>query len=470
MDEPKLSLKDCLKLFETNQYQAALEGVLQVLESSTFKKQHQYAYEFAGICYAALKEYEKAIEYLQTGMERFGQTAGGLYNLALCYRNVFDYHKAIECYKTSIRLDPLLAKSYHNLYALYDMLGQHEQAKGVLNAALKQFPFSTTFVVLAVDSFYDIRISTKQLKYFKQCADDNTLPSDKRVRAYHILAKHEEAQSDFNRAWQYYERSNTLLRQTRSYDIDNDVRYCNYIIKLFSQAFLQSNALSEDCELVPVFILGMPRAGKSLLEGWLAKSSCFALGGEIGYINHQISDAHRIIGSKKPYPSCADQINESILQRWRTGYQAICERVSPDGCPVLNTLPHNVYHVGWINILFPRAKFIYVAREPMDLILQNYFKYFANGNAYACDLPKLVQHHDNYERLITHWNTVLPSRLLSVSYENLVQRPQETLQNVFDFLGVNKPIQFPISVPHHPKIGYSKHFPDFTNRMHYLVG
>ncbi len=187
-------------------------------------------------------------------------------------------------------------------------------------------------------------------------------------------------------------------------------------------------------EMRPVFIVGMPRSGTSLLEQMLAAHPDVHGGGEIeemGLIAHELSGADPVA-----WPSRVTKLDEYSLQALALRWLHPLVQASPGSLRFTDKMPHNFTYIGMIYLLFPKARIIHIRRDPRDVALSIFFHHFTGHHPYAYHLQDIAQHYRFYERLMNHWRQALPTPMLEIHYERLTTDPKTQIQRVLDYIGL----------------------------------
>lgn len=175
---------------------------------------------------------------------------------------------------------------------------------------------------------------------------------------------------------------------------------------------------------LPVFIVGMPRAGKSLVERLLARHPGVYAGGERGIVDLTPDDLGPGIAAETSYPEQVESLTVEQARRAAERHLALWRREAPEAVLFTNTMPGNYLHIGLIHLLFPEAPIIQCVRDPLDTCVACYFKLFHSGWDFTYDLESLARNYVAYRRVMRHWSALLPGRVLEVHYEELVADPR----------------------------------------------
>lgn len=187
----------------------------------------------------------------------------------------------------------------------------------------------------------------------------------------------------------------------------------------------------------PIFIMGMPRSGTSLVEQILAAHPDVAPGGELEALPEIERRASGIIGGGKSYPECLHDASPEAMTTLARQYLDVLAGISKGARFVTDKLPGNYERLGLIEKLFPDALIVHTTRHPLDTCLSCYFQNFGNTQVYSSDLRALGEVYRIYERLMQHWREKLSIRVLDVSYETLVTSPEPTVRSLLEFCGLS---------------------------------
>jgi tetratricopeptide (TPR) repeat protein len=200
------------------------------------------------------------------------------------------------------------------------------------------------------------------------------------------------------------------------------------IARFDADFFSRNAAIGTDCEL-PIFILGMPRSGTTLVEQILSSHPEVAAGGELAFWREH---AQRFRWNP------AGNIDPAWVGETAREYEALLAGFSPTARRVTDKMPHNFNFIAPIHSAFPRARIIHCRRHPVDTCLSIYFQNFARAMDFAYDRGDLLSHYRQYLRLMAHWRSVLPSDcFLEVQYEELVAHPEPLTRTMIEFCGLD---------------------------------
>jgi hypothetical protein len=186
---------------------------------------------------------------------------------------------------------------------------------------------------------------------------------------------------------------------------------------------------------VPVFIVGMPRSGTSLVEQILASHPAVHGAGELRLMKHFTDALPAELGSTAEFPECLDRLDKAACHRLAEAYLGDLHRLAPDKARITDKLPLNFHNLGLIATLFPEAQIIHCRRDPRDVCWSCYFQNFREI-AFACDLQMLGAYYRQYDRLMAYWKDMLPTPILDVCYEELVANLEHVSRQIVAFCGL----------------------------------
>lgn len=257
-----------------------------------------------------------------------------------------------------------------------------------------------------------------------------------RIHLCYALFKELDDLGDPDRAWPELEEGVRAMRRLLRYDPAEERRRLAALQALTSQDFFQG-ADAPTGERVPVFIVGMPRTGTTLVERILSNHDAIATAGELNDFGQSASwEADHFFSSP---------LRERTLDRWAAAdYPAIgreylrrTDRLAGAQSYLIDKNPVNFFNVGFIRKALPQARIICLVREPMDACFSNLKELFSgDAYAYSYDLEELADHYIEFDRLRAHWEDTMPEHLHTVRYEDLVTDPAGVAQRIMAFCGV----------------------------------
>lgn len=264
-----------------------------------------------------------------------------------------------------------------------------------------------------------------------------TSPAD-RCHLCFALGKALEDRGDHAASWRHYERGNALKRSESRYRPEIFETNTRRQIEVCTREFLASRAGAGDPDASPIFIVGLPRAGSTLIEQILASHSQVEGTQELGDIPRIALDLQgRDPDLDDPrYPGVLAELPPGEFRRLGAKYLHDT-RVYRNGKPYfIDKMPNNFRHLGLIHLMLPNAKIIDARREPMACCFSNFKQLFASGQEFTYGIEDIARYYRTYLELMRHWDAVLPGRVLRVHHEDVVDDLEGSVRRILDFCGL----------------------------------
>jgi tetratricopeptide (TPR) repeat protein len=263
-------------------------------------------------------------------------------------------------------------------------------------------------------------------------------PGLARADVYHLhfaLGKALEDGGEPARAFGHYEEGNRLRREGIGYDAEETTRQVDRTIALLTRDFFAARAGWGSPAPDPIFILGMPRAGSTLVEQILASHPLVEGTAELPDVP---MIARRLGGGDGAYPESLASLSADEARALGEEYLERAHLQRREGTPFfIDKMPNNWVHVGLIHLILPNAKIIDARRHPLDCCVSNFRQHYARGQGFSYALADMGRYYADYVRLMAHFDAVLPGRVLRIVHENLVEDPEAEIRRLLDALGLD---------------------------------
>ena len=254
-------------------------------------------------------------------------------------------------------------------------------------------------------------------------------------QAYFALARLEEALGNFDAAFQIAGRGNQLAPKV--YDPAAVAERFAKLTAFFSHAHLAALPRAGNTDARPIFIIGMPRSGTTLVEQILASHPAVAGGGERPDIARLVEEVVAEADDVLPYPDCLAGMSPNRIGLLADRYLDRVSLLGGGARRVTDKMPGNFEHIGFIAMLLPGARILHCVRDPLDTCVSCFLQNFRSGNDFASNLAHLGRHYRQYAELMEHWHVVRPLPILDVVYEELVHAPASTVRTILEFCGLD---------------------------------
>ena len=346
------------------------------------------------------------------------------------------YEPAIVLYRRLLAASPASAELHVALgHALRSVGRQEEAIKSYKTAAAIRPSFGDSYWSLANLKSY--RFSDDEIAYMRrEEATAATGPIDR----YHLcfaLGKAYEDRSDYAESWQYYERGNRLRRAENRYDPQVTESSAREQMEVCTRQFFSARIGVGAPNPDPIFIVGLPRSGSTLIEQILASHSQIEGTHELYDIQRMALDMQKHgSGADNPgYPSILAELPPEDFRRLGERYITDTRAYRTDRPFFIDKMPNNFRHLGLIHLMLPNATIIDVRREPMACCFSNLKQLFASGQEFTYSMEDMARYYWSYLDLMQHWDDVLPGRVLRVWYEEVVEDLETNVRRILEFCG-----------------------------------
>jgi tetratricopeptide (TPR) repeat protein len=362
--------------------------------------------------------------------------AGANNNLGNIFRKQGKLDEALARYQQAIALRPDFAEAYHGLGQLLKDLGKFDQALAVFDQGLFLRP-DYAEVHYARTDLKTFRVGDADLAALESlAADSHRLPPGKMLYIHFALAKALEDVGDYGRAFEQWLEGNALKRREVDYDEASCQRGFRAIAELFDSSLLNRFRAPGDPSPVPIFIVGMPRSGTTLVEQILASHPQVQAAGELTNLDQVVQAALGSGGRPIGYPQWIRGLDANGFRRLGQAYLASLPPLSDGKTRITDKLPGNFLRVGLIHLILPNARIIHTMRDPVDTCVSCFSRLFADI-PFTYDLAELGRHYRWYRELMAHWRSVLPpDAMLEVSYQDVVESLEAQARRLIDYCGL----------------------------------
>jgi len=255
-----------------------------------------------------------------------------------------------------------------------------------------------------------------------------------RASLHFALGKAFDDLRESDRAFAHYDQGNALKRRSAQFDAASFQRFAQALRETFDAQFFRRIEGFGSPSTRPVFIVGMPRSGTSLVEQILASHAQVFGGDELPYIIDFSESLHTRVGSALAYPLAVAALDRRVAGDLAAEYLAAIGSLDAEAVYVTDKMPSNFLHLGLVAAILPNARVIHCVRDPMDSCFSNFIQLFGDLHYYSFSLEHVAVFFNEYRRMMAHWDDVLPLRMHTVSYEALVDDPRAQTQAMLDFL------------------------------------
>ena len=357
-----------------------------------------------------------------------------LHLLGLVAHEVGDNLTAVDLFNKTLFIRPDYAEAHKDLGLALQDLGKKERALACYNKAIELKPkFAEAYgLAVRIKKQVSYNETIRNMEYF--FAKPDTDGKDKLFLAFG-LGKAFEDLLDFDKAFDYIKEGNKIKARQSQYSIDEQRNFVTMLKDVFDHSLFARNEPIGACDTTPIFILGMPRSGTSLIEQILASHPMVFGAGEVTLLGHAILS--RLNNqSYQEFEKFVRKLDQEIFIEMQAEYLESMKRLSGSVEFTTDKMPENYRYIGIIKLVFPNAKIIHCIRNPLDNCLSIYKTLFTNGHNYSYDPETLCEYYKLYCKLMTHWHSVLPGFVYDIHYENVVSDQEGQTRKLLEFCGL----------------------------------
>jgi tetratricopeptide (TPR) repeat protein len=398
-----------------------------------------HAHSNLGSALMNLGEHNEALGHYQEAARLRPDFAGAYNNLGNVLHALGRLDESESNYRAAIRLQADLVAAHAGLGRVLEELGDLDQAIAALREALRYQPRNALVLARLATAMPDT-LSESERDSIESLLASTNLPPEQRWPLLFGLAGAVDAKGEFDSAASLTFQANALQRadfRRRSMDYDPDAHrtFVDRLIATFTpEFFARVRGLGLETER-PVFVVGMPRSGTTLVEQVLASHPRVFGAGERQLVPEMFDSLAQATGRTEPPLDCVKHLDRESIDRIGRRYVDALAALNDSADRIVDKLPDNTFYLGLIAVLFPQAKLIHCRRDLRDVALSCWMTHFANLR-WACDPHHIETRIREYRRLMNHWRAVLPVRVLDMQYEAMVADPERSSRELVAWCGL----------------------------------
>ena len=316
-------------------------------------------------------------------------------SLGHVYKTMGEIDKSIDSYKNTIFQNKLSGEAYWSL------------------ANLKTYSFSEN-----------------EIKEMEQTLKED-MSDVERSQMHFALGKALEANRDFDNSFQNYFEGNRIKKEQIKYSSKDTTDNTKRILSFFNFENIKNIAESSTNDRDPIFVLGMPRSGSTLIDQIISSHSKVDGTQELPNI---IKIAAELNADKKnSYPEILKKFKDTEISELGKNYLSETSWARDNAPFFIDKMPNNFIHIGLIKTILPNAKIIDTRRDPMDTCFSCFKQFFARGQLFTYSLEDLGNYYTDYIRAMNHWHNVFEKDIFTVHYDNVINNTEETIRELIDY-------------------------------------
>lgn len=355
-----------------------------------------------------------------------------LHLLGLAFHLNGELKQAISLLERALAINPDFPAVQHNAAGVYRALGQMQKAEACYRKAIKlKADYAEAYQGLS--EIIRFKVNDPLIKSIKKQLAYNT---DNNLAMYFhfTLGKIYDDCADYDLAYKHYDKAN--CSSGKDWSGQQHESFQQAVKKTYTKSYFRQRTISGCQSQAPVFIVGMPRSGSTLVEQILASHSRVFAAGEISDMQNIADQLPKLIKSEQSYPFCIPELSEEACKGIGEAYLNRVQKIEGAFENATRFIDKNLYnfnHIGLITDLLPNAHIIHIERHPLDCSLSNYFQNFSKGMLWSFRIENIIKFYAGYHAMINHWQKVLPIKILDVCYEELIMDTETVSRKIIDF-------------------------------------
>lgn len=376
-----------------------------------------------------------AINVYRTVIDREPGVTGHRVSICHCLIQLHLFQQAETESREALEIDPDCAPALGTLAVCLQTRGQFDQAAELLRRALALQPTLTEAAYLLAANGGS-EMPGREFERWLSLESDGGLRPEKQAHLHFAIAKVYERRRSYDAAFRHFEQANRIKSRLYAFHASRHTDYIDRIRAVFTREFFEQRRDSGIADERPVFIVGMPRSGSTLVEQILSRHPDFAATGEHPEIREIVRDLPAILDAGSAAPECCRVLPAETSVALARRYLASLPEAATAAVRVSDKMLGNFLRLGVIALLFPRARVVHCVRNPLDTCVSCFTQDFAQGLRFTTDLSHLASFYRDYRVLMAHWRAVLPLPIMDVHYESLVSDPEQGSRALIEFCGL----------------------------------
>ncbi|MGZ8362526.1 MAG: sulfotransferase [Caulobacteraceae bacterium] len=394
-------------------------------------------HNYASVLYRRNKAVE-CLEQLDVLLDREPRNPGFLFLKAAALGRIAEFPQSIAIYEDVLKAYPDQAKAWMSYGHALKAVGRLDDGIAAYREAIRRMPeLGEAYWSLA--NLKTFRFTRDEIAAMRGQLERGDISDEDRLHLHYALGKALEDGEAYEESFRHYDQGATIRRGQVDYEPDETSDHVRRSKALFTAAFFAERAGSGDPSSDPIFVVGLPRSGSTLLEQILASHSQVEGTMELPDI---IALAKRIGGYKTrrvdaDYPEGLADLDREALAALGAEYLESTRIQRKTAKPFfIDKMPNNFQHLGLIHLILPNARIIDARRHPLGCCFSNFKQHFARGQTFSYGLDDIGRYYADYVDLMAHFDAVLPGRIHRVIYERMVADPESEVRALLDYCGL----------------------------------
>jgi tetratricopeptide (TPR) repeat protein len=381
----------------------------------------------------ALGRWQEAQDSLARALKLLPRVAHLNHSMGIALGKLGHYPEALASFDAALAVEPGHAGVLGSKARLLQILGRSDEARAALEQAIAADPAAVSNYVALRDIVIRFEAGDPRIAAMEQLLTDPACPTEQQSDLHLTLAKAYSDTGDRVRAFRHLAEGNALKRSLIGYDERATLANFQRVAEVFTPTLMREKAGQGEPSELPIFIIGMPRSGTTLIEQILASLPTVDARGELSHFQNAVI----AVTGRTDYPEQVAEMTPGQIAAVGSTYVRNITAVAAPGMRFTDKMPANYKYTGLIRLALPRAHIIHAVRDPIDTCLSCFETSFQNAQNFAYNLGELGRLYRAYEQLMARWREVLPAgAMLEVRYEDLVTNFEVEARRLVAYCGL----------------------------------
>lgn len=409
----------------------ALTHAMRAAELEPSNASHHYN---LGLILSSLGQREQSIGALKRALQRNPELLDARCALGNALLAIGETDEALDAYDRVLDRQPAHPAALCGKAGALNILGRFKEASSLLNPLLADKPDANAVITLSQFAHHVDR-EEEAIRLAESALGNSQTRNSDRARLCFSLGQLNDRRGSYDTAFEYYRQGNELGRKDFNLKAVRD--YFSDLKEIFSAEYLAQAKHASNSSDLPVFIVGMPRSGTTLVEQILSRHESVHGAGELDHVRNLYDQLPMQRGKHGNVVSARQAALPLVIDEFARSYLDKLAALAPGAKHIIDKMPGNFMYLGLIDLMFPNARIIHCQRNPLDTCLSCYFQDFSGDHPYANDLASLGNYYLEYVRLMDYWRSVLRVRMLEVRYEDLATNLASAAPGLLEFCGLD---------------------------------
>ena len=409
------------------------EAIYHSQRAIQIEPKHAEAYNNLGLIFTELREFKKAVNCYQKVIQIQSNHSGAYNNLGVAYKELQEFNKAISCYRQAIQIKSDHANAYHNLGLVFKILGKFKEATNSYQKSLKYDP-KNLIVLYDLSELKEEVLDIKLKSKINKIMNSGTCTKKNLAYGYFLLAKYELYAKRYNKEFNYLIKGHQCYFDSESKSFSKGINYWLNELptnkELFNFNKFNKNIKKINYEIKPIFIIGFPRCGSTLVEKIIASSQEYIPTGE------ETNVLNALVGQKLLKNQSLNSDIENFQTKLFENYQKKGLIKKKNDYTFTDKTLDNFFFLGLIKEIFPYARVIHCRRNALSSIM-SIIKNNLRTVSWAHNLKHIFEFFDIYYHVVNKFKKMYPNFIYELEYEKLVNDPEIESKKLMKYCGLS---------------------------------